>query len=67
MRRAPARPEWYIWQGGNVPVTTASFVTDNALKCTISRVQIPPLGKVVILTGFNHKYHLDLVEKPAVY
>ena len=31
---------------GHVPVTAASFATENALKCTTSRVKIPPHGEV---------------------
>jgi len=44
--------------GDMSPATAASFATENAPKCTISRVKILPMAiEVVSLTGFNHKYN----------
>jgi len=46
--------------GGHVPVTVPSFATENAPKCTVSRVKILLVAKSSP-TGFNHKYHLAYV------
>jgi len=42
--------------GGHVPVTAASFATDNAPNAPLQD-KIPPHGEVAPLTGFNHKYN----------
>jgi len=39
-------PEWYLaGDGGHDPVTAASFATENATECTISRVIILLVAK----------------------
>ena len=42
------KAEWYLtgWTGGHVAVTAAFFATENAPKCTVSRVKILPYAEV---------------------